>query len=81
MLATVDSSSLEAFLQAFGAIGTVVGGLSAYAGFLSFCNGDEPGEIGEAMSVGAAIAFPPGVLTACFVYIEVAGRLPDLYAA
>ena len=56
----------------------MVGGLSAYAGFLALCNGDAPGEIGEALSLGAAIAFPSGVLTACLVYIEVAGRFPDL---
>ena len=79
MLATVDPSSLQAFLEAFGAIGTVVGGMSAYAGFLSLSNGDQASEIGEAMSVGAALAFPSGLLTACFVYIEVAGQFPGLY--
>jgi hypothetical protein len=73
MLADVHPLSLEALLQAFAAIGTIVGGLSAYAGFLSLCNDDAPSEIGEAMSVGAAIAFPPGVFIACLVYIEVAG--------
>jgi hypothetical protein len=77
--AVIHAASMEAFLQAFAALGTVVGGIGAYAGFLSLLWGDEPSAIGEATTVGAAIGFLPGLVIAVLVFAEVAGQSQGIY--
>lgn len=65
---------MNALLQAFAALGSVVGVISACAAFLAFVVGNDPDEIGGAAGVGLAIGFAPGVVAAVYVYQQIASQ-------
>ncbi|HEY8809224.1 MAG TPA: hypothetical protein VIM28_04295 [Solirubrobacterales bacterium] len=66
---------LNAFLQAVGALASIVGGYSSYSAFLSLFFAESPDEIGLAVDLGLAISFLPALIASVYVYLALSGSL------
>jgi hypothetical protein len=75
VLAIVSSLTLDAFLQAVGALASIVAGYSAYTAFLALLIWDDPDEIGLAVDLGLAISFLPALIGSVYVYLAISGWL------
>lgn len=72
VLADVSFVSLQAMLQAVGALASILGAFSGYAAYRALLAGDSPDDIGRAVNVGLAVGFPPALVAAVCVYQQVA---------
>ncbi len=62
------AQTLKALVDAFGALGSVVGAFTAFAAFLSFMFDDDAEQAAATATTAAGLGFLPGLLTAVSVY-------------
>lgn len=63
----VDNQIFVGMVEGFAAMASAIGVLSGFLAFLGLVSGDSNAEIGEAVNVGIAIGFIPGLVMAILV--------------
>lgn len=66
---------LNAFLQAVGALASVVGGYSAYCAFIALFLAESSDDLGFAVDLGLAISFLPALIASIYIYLALSGSL------